>query len=245
MEYRVYKTTTKKRGDQYHLHTASCPAGARLRKRTKDGRFVKLVVGPAQYVEDVAEGFNKVYKHMPVVHSKCCKLFKKPNTKNPECPHCGNSSTVFASNIGMGKKEFTCSKCKKLFVIVKPKKETVMKIKIQKKQQKAETKKMSKAARQADRIQKREARKAAREQRKAERQAKRDERAKAREARQAERKAKRAARISDRMNKMFETLMKLSDKDLSNLAKAFAKAMPPSKAKKSKAASKKKKATKK
>jgi hypothetical protein len=171
MEFAVL-TVARKKKTKVEIHTPSCGRVESLKKRGSVLRKVQ-----AQYVEDAKA---LVVGTAPIaVHDRCCKLFHKPVNTNPSCPHCQSASTVFASNIGVGKKQFSCTACKRLFVVAKPSRESGMKIKIHK----------SSASK-------------VRAEKRAVRLAERD-------ARRAERKAKRIVRIGIRLRKIAARLEKM------------------------------------
>jgi hypothetical protein len=174
MEFRLYTIPTKGGNDARHeIHTPSCKRTVALKKK---GTYRKLGADTA----DAAAKLPTVPADS-IIHDKCCKLFRQAATTNPPCPHCGNAHTVFASNIGvkkLGNREFACTQCKKMFVVNKPAKEKVMKIRISKsgkdvkknlaRKKKAaarEERKQARAARKAERQQKRETRMVARKER--------------------------------------------------------------------------------
>lgn len=208
MTFNLFTDKTKKA--KRTLHTPSCKAGDRLKKRASFKKVIAATADDAAHVEgkNIVFGTDGEFIESDIKIHSCCKLFRKVKTSNPPCPHCGNTKTVFRSNIGVGKgkksSEFTCTGCKKMFVHSKPKKEKVMKIKIAK-QDKGSKKtarkgsdKNDRAAKRAEKRQARmEARKAKREQKKADRLARREERKQVRVGRMFDR----AAKFLDRMEK--------------------------------------------
>jgi hypothetical protein len=169
MEFRSYRVTTKKYGTVQHLHTASCPKGGNY-----IGLYRKIDVAFAEDAKAIAEAphkagvpFKGTWPNV-LMQCKCLHLFRKPLNTNPPCPHCGNNGTVFASNMGVGRKEFSCSACKKLFVNVRTAKDRPVKIKISKssrskaKKMAREEKQVARAAAKAERLEARAARKAER-----------------------------------------------------------------------------------
>jgi transposase-like protein len=148
------------------LHTPSCKRTDALKK--KGIRFRKITAASADAVvakeamHIVTDTKGNVVSSEIKVHDRCVAPFRKPLTTNPACPHCKSSATVFASNIGVGKKQFSCTGCKKMFLVNKTIKEKAVKVKVSKKAQKS-------AAMKSDRAAKRAERKAAREQRREDR----------------------------------------------------------------------------
>lgn len=227
MTFNLFTDKTKKA--KRTLHTPSCKAGDRLKKRATFKRVIAATADDAAHVEgkDIVFDTDGNFVESDIKIHSCCKLFRKVKTTNPPCPHCGHTKTVFRSNIGVGKgkksSEYSCVGCKKMFVYIKPKKETkkekVMKIKIaktEKTSKKSDSKTADKrAARKAERAEKR---KAAREARTEARKAKREQKKADRLARREERKKARVAKMFDRAEKFLAKMEKqgVKTKDIRN-----------------------------
>jgi transposase-like protein len=173
----AFMTNVAKPKRPIEVHTPSCKRVDRLKARGYAIRKFDV----DRFVEDA---IKKADVKNPKVHT-CCKPFEKTASTNPPCPNCKSSSTVFASNLGVGKKQFTCTGCKKLFVVNNPKKDKTMKIKVQKQDAaKAETKTAAKTSTKKT-------------------SASKEKRAKARAAKKAEREQRRADRKQARLERMF------------------------------------------